>query len=447
LRGAPDDPVIAVLPFANLSTEDGSEVFVQGLGVEVQSQLAAIDGLRVLSPLSSFPLKDRGADLTQIRRVLGANLVLSVSVRRSGDRLKVDPQLIQAADGAVIWADSFDGELKDIFAIQQQIALAIVNELRLTLGRGQRRYDTDPRTYELYLKARSYVGLKDPDNAQAAAELFEQVIARDANYAPAHAGLADAYAFWSITYAGAPSDKAFAVMRAAAARALELDPLLAEAHAALGLVRTREYEWNKAGESFERAIELNPSLTQSHTNYVLSVLLPLGRFDEALQVLETARGYDPLSLDVRRITALVHLFAARYPEAIAGFEAVLKVDPQFPYAVKDYPRALTFGGRLGDALAAYERDTRPVPHYQAFAYVMAGNRSAVERLLDANKGFPVRELGIHTALGNMDGAFEALERALVSDAHRIALFLKSPEMAPIRADPRYDAIRRRLKLP
>jgi serine/threonine-protein kinase len=449
--GAPGDPVIAVLPFTNLSTEAGSEVFVQGLGVEVQSQLAAIKGLRVLSPLSSFPLKDRGGDLNEIRRVLGANLVLSVSVRRSGDRLKVDPQLIQAADGAVIWADSLAGELKDIFAIQQRIALAIVNELRLTLGRGQRRYDTDPRTYELYLKARAYVGLKDPDNAKAAAELFEQVIARDANYAPAHAGLADAYAFWSVTYQGPPTDntfgeRAFAVMRTASARALELDPLLAEAHSALGLVLAREYEWNKAAASFERAIELNPSLTQSYTNYALGVLMPLGKFDESLRVLETARGYDPLSLDVQRITAMVHLFAGRYAEAISAFEAVLKVDPDSPYAVKDYLRALTFGGRVSDALAAYKRDAR-APHYQAFAYVLSGDRPAAERLLKASAGFPLHELGIHAALGNMDDAFESLERALISDAQRIALFMRSPEMAAVRADPRYDAIRRRLKLP
>jgi serine/threonine-protein kinase len=450
---APGDPVIAVLPFTNLSTEEGSDVFVQGLGVEVQSQLAAIDGLRVLSSLSSFPLKQREADLAEIRRVLGANLVLSVNVRRSGDRLKVDPQLIQAADGAVIWANSFDGELKDIFDIQQKIALAIVNELRLTLGRGQRRYDTDPATYELYLKARAYVALKDPANARAAAELFEQVISRDANYAPAYAGLADAYAFWSVMYQGPPSeqkarlDKAFAVMRSAAARALDLDPLLSEAHAALALVRARENEWDKARASFERAIELNPSLTQSYTNFALSALMPLGKFDEALRVLETARGYDPLSLDVQRITALVQLFAGRYADAISGFETVLKEDPENPYAIKDYPRALTFGGRVSDALTVYERDPKAVPHYQAFAYVMSGNRPGAERLLADHEGFALRELGIHTALGNMDRAFEALERALVSDTQRIALFLRSPEMAAIRADPRYDGIRRRLKLP
>ena len=440
------NPVIAVLPFTNLSSEAGSDVFVAGLGVEVQSQLAAIDGLRVLSQLSSFSFKDRALDLPEIRRVLGANLVLAVTVRRSGDRLKVDPQLIQTADGAVIWADGFDGDQKDVFAIQEKIALAIVNKLRLTLRRGQRRYNTDPATYELYLKARSLVGLKDPHNARAAAALFEKVIDRDPNYAPAYAGLADAYAYWSVTYQGIPVDTAFPVVRSNSDRAIELDPMLAEAHAARALVHSFDYDWQKSEESFERAISLNPSLTQSYTNFVLWTLLPLGRFDEAFQLLETARRNDPLSLDVQRIAAMVHLYAGRFAEAIRAFEAVLRIDPEFPYTRKDLARALMFGGRVGEALAVYESDSGP-PHYQAFAYVMVGNRGAAERLADAHKGFPVRELGIYAALGDLDRAFDALERALVSDPQRIALFLMGPEMTAVRADARYQSIKRRLKLP
>ena len=442
------NPVIAVLPFTNLSSEAGSDVFVAGLGVEVQSQLAAIDGLRVLSQLSSFSFKDRALDLPEIRRVLGANLVLAVTVRRSGDRLKVDPQLIQTADGAVIWADAFDRDQKDVFAIQESIALAIVNKLRLSLGRGQRRYNTDLATYDLYLKARWLVGFKDPGNALAAAALFQQVIDRDPNYAPAYAGLADANAFASQTYlATIPIDKAYATMRSASDRAIELDPLLAEAHAAKGLVQASEYEWRKSEESFERAISLNPSLTQSYTNFVLWTLMPLGRFDEALRGLETARRNDPLSLDVQRVAAMVHLFAGRFAESISAFEAVSSIDPELPFLKKDLGRALMFGGRVADAFAMYEGEKNPIPHYLAFAHVMAGNRSAAERLLNAHKGFPVRELGIYTALGDMDGAFDAIERALVSDPRRIALFLMSPEMAAVRADARYASVRRRLKLP
>jgi tetratricopeptide (TPR) repeat protein len=402
-----------------------------------------------LSQLSATAFKDRAIDLPAIRRLLGANLVLAGSVRRSANKLKVDAQLIQAADGTVTWGHTFDGELKDVFHVQEQIALGIVNKLRLSLGRGQRRYNTDLATYDLYLKARSLLGMKDSDNARAAATLFEQVIARDPNYAPAHAGLAEAYAFWSVTYDGIPPDQAFTAMRSAALTAIELDPLLAEAHAAMGLVHARGYEWQKSAASFERAMALNPSLTQSHTNYALSTLMPLGRFDEALQILDTAHRYDPLSLDVQRITAMVYLFTGRYAEAISGFETILRVDPQFLYARKDLPRALTFGGRVSEALALYEQDPklRIGAHYQAFTLVLSGNRAAAERLLDAHKGFPIRELGIYIALGDMDRAFDALERMLVRDPQRIALHLMAPEMAAVRAHPRYASIRRRLKLP
>jgi len=180
---------------------------------------------------------------------------------------------------------------------------------------------------------------------------------------------------------------------------------------------------------------------------VMYTLMPLGRFDEALRVLETASRNDPLSLDVQRVAAMVHLFAGRFAESISAFEAVSSIDPELPFLKKDLGRALMFGGRVADALAMYESEKNPTPHYQAFAYVMAGNRSAAERLLDAHKGFAVRELGIYTALGDMDGAFEALERALVSDPQRIALFLISPELAAVRADARFASVRRRLKLP
>ena len=176
----------------------------------------------------------------------------------------------------------------------------------MSLGRGQRRYNTDLATYDLYLKARSLVGFKDPDNAGAAAALFEQVIDRDPNYAPAYAGLADANAFASRTYLAIPIDKAYPTMRSTRtgpSSSIRCWPRPTRQGPSCNRAMTNG---QKSEESFERAISLNPSLTQSYTNFVLCTLLPLGRFDEAFQVLETARRNDPLSLDVQRLAAMVH---------------------------------------------------------------------------------------------------------------------------------------------
>ena len=276
-----DRPIIAVLPLKNLSSEPDSDYFVDGLTDELIRNLAVIEGLDVKSQTSSFAFKDRPRNLREVGEQLGANLVVEGSVLRSGNQLRINAQLVQVAGDVPLWSDRFNRELKDVFAVQDEIARAIVNQLRLTLGRGQRRYDTNPEAYELFLKARAMVARHGTASAQKAAELFEQVIERDSNYAPAHAGLADAYAFMSMEIQAVLPEVALARMRSAAMKALELDPLLAEAHAAMGMLHARDRDWNQAQRSFDRAIELNPTLTLNYTNYSLSTLIPLGKFGDA----------------------------------------------------------------------------------------------------------------------------------------------------------------------
>ena len=182
-----------------------------------------------------------------------------------------------------------------------------------------------------------------------------------------------------------PSETALSRMRPAAVKALELDPLLAEAHAAMGLLHSRERDWENAQKSFQRAIELNPTLTRTYTNYVTSTLIPLGRVDEAARLLEEALRADPLSLDVRRELAMVQIIAGRYEEAIANLQRVRAVDPDFPFADLFLARALTFAGRLPEALRLWEtRKAEPRPQFwMAHAYVMAGRRAEVEKMAAA----------------------------------------------------------------
>jgi len=231
----------------------------------------------------------------------------------------------------------------------------------LTLGRGQRRYDTNVEAYELYLKGRTLLDRRDHDEDSArAAELFQQVIDRDPAFAPAHAGLANAYASMShnLNSLGIASDQAHPIMRSAAVKALQLDPLLAEAQAAIGYVYSREFDWQNADQSFRRAIDSNPSLSQSYRLYSRTTLRPLGKLEDAERLLQSAMRTDPLSLSPQLETAGVQLDSGRYEEAINTFQRVRAVDPNFPWIDMQLARALTFAGRPTEALAVYEESSQ-----------------------------------------------------------------------------------------
>jgi TolB-like protein/Tfp pilus assembly protein PilF len=450
-------PVIAVLPFKNLSAEPDSDYFVDGLTDEVIRNLAVIDGLTVRSSTSSFAFKNQPRQTREVGEQLNANLVLDGSVLRERTQLRINVQLVRAADDVLLWSGRFDRELKDIFDIQDEISRAIVNKLRLTLGTGQRRYDANPEAYELYLKGSALVGRRGLPNLEKAAEAFQQVVVKEPGFAPAHAGLASAYALMLLLPRNPvnpiPFETAQPIIRAAAVKALDLDPLLADAEAAMGVVLSGKFDWSGAEKAFQRAIGLNPSLTQTYTLYTLSTLRPLGKHDEALRLLRVALENDPLSLDVQREIGIVQQEAGRYEEAIATLQRVREVDPGFPFADEFLARALASGGRPADALPMFERSGqlsgRPKKSPRmALAYVLLGRRGEAEELaVEHENGLPSSLAVIHAALGDRDGAFEALERMAVVEPHRVPRLLMQPEMAGLRDDPRWAPFRRRFNLP
>jgi len=342
-----------------------------------------------------------------------------------------------------------------VLAILDEISRAIVNELRLTLHRGQRRYDLDLETYDLYLRGRALVDRRSIPSAGEAVKLFEAVLERDAAFAPAYAGLANAYAFLSLPRSY-PFKTAHARMRSAAVKAIELDPLLAEAHAALGWVFSYDFDWENAERSFERAIELDPGLTQTYASYAIAVLEPLGKLDEALRILRQAVQHDPLSLDVQREIGQVLLLAGRYEDAIDTFQRVRAVDPTFAFVDDFIARALMYAGRLSEAIPMLEkRDSRYVGApgrvrrnpWLARAYVMTGRRAEAETLAEEHNGDDSRLAIIYAALEDKDRAFGALERAALVEPHRVPRTLIHPEMAVLRGDPRLAALRERFHLP
>ena len=444
-------PVIAVLPLKNLSAEPESDYFVDGLTDEIIRNLAVIQGLQVRSRTSSFAFKDKPRNVREVGQQLVANMVVEGSVLRAGNRLRVNIQLVQVAGDVPLWAERFDRELKDVFAIQDEISRAIVNKLRLTLGRGQRRYDTNLAAYELYLKGRTLLDRMDHRQASArSAELFQQVIDTDPGFAPAYAGLANAYASMSHNRLihSISSAQAHPIMRSAALKALDLDPMLAEAHVAMGYVYSREFDWQKADQSFRRAIDLDPSLTQSYTLYSRTTLWPLGKLAEAERLLHQAMGADPLSLDLQRETATVQIHMGRYGEAINTLQRIRAVDPDFPWIDWLLGRALTLAGRPAEALAAIAASQMP-PHseWEAHAYVMAGRRDEAERLAARHQNYPHRLAIIYAALGDKDRTFEALDRLALLEPHRVVDLLSYPELTGLRSDPRFTALRRKLGLP
>lgn len=251
-----DQPVIAVLPFKNYSTEPDSDYFVDGLTDEIIRNLAVIRGLQVRSRTSSFAFKGKPRNLRDVGAQLGANLIVEGSVLRSGTKLRITAELVQVAGEAPLWAESFDRDAEssgDVFAILDEISRAIVNELRLRLDRGQRRYELDLETYELYLRGRALLARRSLPACETAADIFRKVLDKDRAFAPAYAGLANAYAFLSLSM-GLPFKTAHSIMRPAAVKAIELDPLLGEAHAAMGWVHAYDFHWENAEESFRRGI-------------------------------------------------------------------------------------------------------------------------------------------------------------------------------------------------
>ena len=445
----PSPPIIAVLPFKNLSDEPESDDFVDGLTDEIIRNLSVIQGLQVRSRTSSFAFKDKPRSLRDVGQQLGANLVVDGSVLRSGNKLRINASLIPVAGDVPLWSDKFDRELKDIFDIQNDISRTIVNKLRLTLGRGQRRYETDVEAYELYLKGSALAGRLGPSNLKAAAEMFQQVTVKDPTYAPAHARLAIAHAHMAMPSGSIPFVEAHSIIRPAADKALELDPLLADAHEAMGWVYSRELNWSSAETAFRRAIDLNPSLTQTYISYSTSTLQPLGKHDDALRLLGVALQNDPLSLEVQREIGLVQIGAGRYEEAITMLQRVRAVDPDFPYADTFLARALVFAGRPVDALHVYKGMGLGRPRQMVLAYAALGMRAEAEALAAEHMDAPPSMLAtIYAALGDKDRAVDALNQTALVEPQRLPLVLTFPEIAVLlRGDPRLASLRQRFRLP
>ena len=305
---------IAVLPLINLSQDPSNDYLADGLTDEIIRNLSIIDGLAVRSQTSSFMLKGTPRNIREAGKQLEADYILEGSVLRSGQQLRINAQLVRARDDFAVWSARYDRELSDVIAIQDEISRGIVNSLRLKLGRGRRRYEINSEVYDSYLHARALSverGLRGQNDSIAP---LEEVVAKDPSFAPAYADLAAAYAARSGEFQFNIS-REMSKMRAAADKAIQLDPLLAQAHYALGMINARDAQWGQSEKSFRRAIELEPNRSDTRRDFALFFLLPLGKIEEALSQLRAAEKSDPLSSVVHYDLAYVLNSANRYDEA------------------------------------------------------------------------------------------------------------------------------------
>jgi TolB-like protein len=324
---------IAVLPLINLNQDPANDYFADGLTGEIIRNLSIIDGLAVRSETSSFTFKGKPQKARDAGKQLKAEYLVEGSVLRSGQQLRVNAQLVRASDDFSMWSGRYDREFKDIFAVQDEISRGVVNALRLKLGRGRRLYETntEAEAYDLYLRARTLRGLGAQAGASASIPIYEQVIAKDPAFAPAYAGLAVAHLTRSGISLNDTGDEV-AKMRAAAEKAIQLDPLSAEAYDALGAAFAREAQWEQAEKSFRRSMEIQPGRPESHGYFGAYYLLPLGRIDEAirqLQIAETGGTDFTFFLADALADAGRNEEAARFCDKLSP-DAPLRRSPAFP---------------------------------------------------------------------------------------------------------------------
>jgi TolB-like protein/Flp pilus assembly protein TadD len=434
----------------NLSAEPDSDYFSDGLTDELISNLSVIDGLQVKSQTSSFAFKDKPRDIHTIGSQLGANLILEGSVLRAGERLRVNVQLVRVSDDYPLWSGRFERELKDIFAVQDEISLSIVNELRLNLGQGRRRYNTDLETYDLYLKALVLANQMpggDDESIAASIPLFEAAIVRDPNFAPAYAGIADAYSYISASPRGFSPEAAYAKMRPACEKALALDPLLAEAYACMGILNSRDFKWNQAELDFRKTFELNPSLSRPHRDYAMTVLYPMGKLTEAERELRVAIQLDPLSIKLAYPLNMVLLSEGKCDEVLESSHAILALNPNDGIAQQLYGRALMQKGRVDEAVPVLEKAGKGSESWLGYAYAKEGRRADAERIASQHKDWPWTQAIVNAGLGDKEGTVAGLQGMAAIKDSRFGMYPQYPELALVRGDPRITEMRKALGLP
>jgi TolB-like protein/DNA-binding winged helix-turn-helix (wHTH) protein/Flp pilus assembly protein TadD len=455
---------LAVLPLDNLSGDASQNYFADGMTDELITDLAQISALRVISRTSVMVYKGARKPLPQIARELNVDAVVEGTVLRSGDQVRITAQLIEAATDKHLWSQSYEGELRDTLALQNRVASAIADQIRINLTPQEQAAlknvkVVNPEAYESYLKGRYFWNKRTGDGLKVALAYFKQATEEDPKYAQAYSGLADTYALlgdWQ--YAVVTPKEAFPKAKAAAIKALELDSSLGEAHNSLAFVLDGfDWDFDSAGKEFQRAIELSPGYATAHHWYAWHLSL-LGQFDDAIAEMRKAVNLDPLSLIINADLAELLDVAHSYDESIRQSRKTIEMDPNFALAHNQLAQAYLQKHMYDEAVVEMQKavqlsaDSPTCIANLARAYVASGKRSEAVKLLGdlkkrSNPGYSnAPEIAvIYTSLGDTDQAMNWLEKGY-EERFNPGVLLR-PGFDSLRSDSRFQNLVYRIGLP
>jgi serine/threonine-protein kinase len=441
---------IAVLPFANMSSDKESEYFSDGMTEELINALANVDGLRVASRTSAFAFKGKDIDIRQIGEKLNVGTVVEGSVRREGDRLRIAAQLVSVADGYHLWSKTYERELKNVFAVEDELARSIVQALMPKLARADatplaKQTTSSLEAHDLYLQGRYFKEKRTAEALRKAAGFFGQATEKDPQYALAWVGLADATVLLP-EYDDVPASSLLPKARQSALRALELDPRLAEAHATLGLIAFRSFQWADAEAECRKAIELNPRYPTAH-HWLALFLGWQGRIPEAYAETDRAYRLDSTAPIVNNLVGVTRMIARDLDGAIEAFRKTIEIAPTFEVAHSNLGHVYAVQGRYTEAFSEYDQGVPGWEFLRGVTYVLAGRRADAQRLVEEMEQRAKREYVspaarglIWVALGEKERGYALLANACAENDWRLRDIKVNPLYDSLQAEPRFHEL-------
>nr|MBA3248011.1 tetratricopeptide repeat protein [Pyrinomonadaceae bacterium] len=456
---------IAVLPFQNKSSDADTEYLSDGLAESLIYRLSQLPNLKVSPTSSVFRYKGKETDAVKIGNELGVNAVMSGRMVQRGENLTISVELVDVRNNKLLWGEQYERKMSELLATQREIAAEITNKLQLKLsGEGEKdlnkQYTTNNEAYQLYLKGRYHFAKRTKDDILKGIEYFQQAIKLDPNFALAYVGVSESYAVMP-GYSYLSPKEAFPQAKAMAQRAIAIDPTLAEAHAALATsIAIYEWDWAKAEREFKRAIELSPIVPEIHFRYGTDYLQQIGQSDEAVRELKRALEIEPLSIPAGANLAGVYMNARQNDLALEQAKKTYNLEPNHPAGRFWLGIVYIANGMNAEAIALGEKELQNNPtnqdalYFTGYAYAKSGRRHEAEEVIKKFKDISKTQYvvsrdvaAIYAALGDKDKAFAELEKSFEERDWNLPLLKVDPSMDPLRDDPRFKEMLKRLNLP